>query len=296
MTGASNQNPTSGLSAVPSADIKPQPEPVKKTEVVNYIFKPSGQELVQGKLVYTNKEEGPAWYTRIPQIVGAAILFPFKMLYKLLEIILKTLNLLQTTCLTITFIVVLVLLGLIITILYKPAFVWNPLKTYLNSDMYVNDITQVDMNGLYERISMEGISEGRAALSDSELTYLIRDFTLLDERLRTHSTANGMVMFMNIDTNERPLWFRVETLKENNRLVVSRVGFGRFDTPNELAGFLNDTVGIVFSIIEQQVTAENYLTFFDQIINETKLDRRLHLSSVELKEGSAVLYFEVDEF
>lgn len=296
MTGASNQNPTPGLSAVPSADAKPEPAPIKKTEVVNYVFKPSGQELVQGKLVYTNKEEGPPWYTRIPQLIGAAILFPFKMLYKLLEIILKTLNLLQTTCLTITFIVVLVVIGLVLTVLYKPAFVWNPLKTYLNSNMYVNEINQVDVDALYERISMEGVSEGRVALNDSELTYLIRDFTLLDERLRTHSATNGMVMFMNIDTNERPLWFRVETQKENNKLMVSRVGFGRFDTPNELAGFLNDTVGIVFSIIEQQVTAENYLTFFEQIINETKIDRRLHLSSVELKEGSAVLYFEVDEY
>jgi hypothetical protein len=290
--GQNNSGGTPGLSAVPSADPKPQVTPVKKEEVIEYTFKPSGQDMVTDKLVY-NKVKGPAWYSRIFNGLITILLFPIKLIYRLLEIILKALNLVQTTCLTIAFIIIILVLGLVIVVLYKPEFLWNPIKTYLNADMVVNEVDTISLDSLYERINTEVAANGQVTINNSELTVLIRDFTLLDKKLRVKSHQDGMLFYINIDSEQRPLWFRVETIKLNNKMVVDKVGFGRFNTPNDLAGFLNDTVGIVFSVIEQQVTAKNYVTFFDQILNKSKLQPGLTLNSVEMQQDQVSLYFTV---
>lgn len=290
--GHNNSGGTPGLSAVPSADPKPQATPVNKEEVIEYTFKPSGQDIVTDKLVY-NKVKGPAWYSKLFNGILTVLLFPIKLISRLLEIILRALNLVQTTCLTLAFIIILVVLGLVIVVLYKPEFLWNPIKTYLNADMVVTEVETVSLDNLYEKINTEVSANGQVVINNSELTTMIRDFTLLNKKLRVRSLQDGMLFFINIDNEERPLWFRVETLKQNNKMVVDKVGFGRFDTPNDLAGFLNDTVGIVFSVIEQQVTAKNYITFFDQILNKSKLQPGLSLSSVDMRQDQVYLYFNV---
>jgi len=159
--------------------------------------------------------------------------------------------------------------------------------------MVVNEVDTISLDSLYERINTEVAANGQVTINNSELTVLIRDFTLLDKKLRVKSHQDGMLFYINIDSEQRPLWFRVETIKLNNKMVVDKVGFGRFNTPNDLAGFLNDTVGIVFSVIEQQVTAKNYVTFFDQILNKSKLQPGLTLNSVEMQQDQVSLYFTV---
>jgi len=58
---------------------------------------------------------------------------------------------------------------------------------------------------------------------------------------------------------------------------------------NSLA--LNDTVGIIFGFVEQQVTSENYITFFESILNKSKLNDDLDLKQVEMRKDEVILYF-----
>lgn len=266
-------------------------KPIKETEVVNYTFHPSGQEVQKGKLVYTNKEKGPPWYTQIPKVIIKIVTFPFVLIQKILEIILKTLNIAQSGCITIAFIVMLIFLLLIVTVLWKPTFLWNPLKTFLNNDIQVQSVETITVDEIYAKINTSGTQNKTVALTNSELTAIIRDFSLLDENLRAVSDENGMTFYMNIDTKERPLWFIISTQKSSNKLVIKKVGFGKFDTPNEFAGFLNDTVGVIFGFVEQQVTSENYLTFFGTILNKSKMNDALSLKQVEMQKDKVILYF-----
>ena len=276
---------------IPTQQTPVTEEKIKETEVVNYTFHPSGEEVQKGKLVYTNKEKGPPWYTQIPKILVKIITFPFVLIQKILEIIIKTLNLAQSGCMTAAFIIMLLFLVLIITVLYKPAFLWNPIKTFLNNDITVATVENIPVDEVYAKINTIGTSNKSVPLSNSELTSLIRDFSLLDENLRAVSDDNGMTFYMNIDTKERPLWFRISTEKSSNKLAIKKIGFGRIDTPNEFAGFLNDTVGIIFGFVEQQVTSENYITFFESILNKSKLNDDLDLKQVEMRKDEVILYF-----
>jgi hypothetical protein len=97
---------------------------------------------------------------------------------------------------------------------------------------------------------------------------------------------------VNIDTTERPLWFVVSTVANNNgKLAVQNAGFGSFNTPEFFTSWLNDTLGIVFQFVEKEVTAPNQVSLFQDVLDKHKLDKNLELTGMRLEPGKMFLTF-----
>ncbi len=205
-------------------------------------------------------------------------------------------KLIKNTLLTALMILILAFLGLVLILIYRPPLFWNPIKTFLN-----NNVTQpVAINNpekaledLYKKINLTALSDQPVLVNDSELTLLMQHNTFLADKCFVKTSKNAMHFYIDIDNNERPLWFVTKTIiNKENRIEIAEAGFGRFNTPQAVAAIVNDTLGLVFQFIENQVTADSVSTAFNEIIDTERLNENIELNQVEFNDGFVILFFK----
>lgn len=221
---------------------------------------------------------------------------PFTITNAFFKTIGSTFSLIKNTLLTALMIIILTLLATVLILIYKPPIFWNPIKTFLNDNISkpvaAKDETET-LEELYKRINLTALSNESVTITDSELTLIMRSNTFLEDKCFIKTTKDSMKFFINIDSEERPLWFITETkINNENRIEVENAGFGKFNTPQEVAAIVNDTLGVVFQFIEQQVTADSVVAAFSQIIDTSRINEKLELEKVEFEDASIVLFFK----
>ena len=100
--------------------------------------------------------------------------------------------------------------------------------------------------------------------------------------------------YLNTESKERPLWNVVSiNVRKDEKMKILSYGVGRFDTPQVVSGFLNDTLGSVFSYAESLVTSStNTFAFSELLMDKTKIDKSFILKDVKVEDSKIMLTYE----
>ena len=221
---------------------------------------------------------------------------PFHWLWKLLRLIINFFKLIKNVLLTILILFIVAVLAVIFIALYKPPFLWNPVKTFLNNEIQVVDTSKENADTIYAMMNEKAKKDTFVTLTEGQFSKIA--FAKLgmanDDFIRF--SKDKIYFFLNTDTKERPLWNVVSiNVKTGEKMKIQSFGFGRFDTPQFVSGLLNDTLGTVFTFVENLVTANTNTFAFNELMDASKLDRALTLNDVKVDEGKITLTYLVDK-
>lgn len=238
---------------------------------------------------YENNGSDESIFIRIIKAIILIITFPFRLLLKFFDIIANSLKLAHTGCSTISFIITLFIISIILILAFKPEFIWSPLKEYLNNSIEVDNINDNNLNAIYEKINN---NKGNIELNNSEITLLIRNYSSLNNNIYVKSIDNGISYYINIDKEDKPLWIKLESKIIDDKLIIDKIGFGRFDIPKFFANLLNDTVVSVFDFIEKQIKSNSNNIFIYNIFESDKLNEGILIKDIVLKDNLVEIYFQ----
>jgi len=179
---------------------------------------------------------------------------------------------------------------------YKPLFLWNPLKTFMNNEIPTVNSSTENIGDIYKKINETAKNNNPVVLTESEFSKVVVDKLKLSEKSFIRLTSNQYIFYLNIDTAERPLWLVIPTeVSLQNKIRIKSIGFGRFETPEFVANILNDTVGSVFLFLENMVTSDNYIHTINEFFDQEKIDKTLTLTNVNIGSQKITLtYFYKD--
>ncbi len=143
------------------------------------------------------------------------------------------------------FVLLLILLGLMIY--FRPPFLWNATKKFLNAGYSPNNYEKLSTESVIESIKNDLSDDGLAQISEAELQNLAEDNLNIDD-LFIDVEPNYFRIVSNLEDNDNPLWFIFEIGQgSDNSVKVTKIGFERVGVP----GFLQDTLSKgVFSAID----------------------------------------------
>jgi len=236
------------------------------------------------------EERSPNVFVTIFRALVIALFFPVRLLIRFF----KLLNELRAVILGfITFLFIL-LIALIVILIFKPPFFWDPIKVYLNADLN-NLVTQdVKESDIYNKINLSTDNNGYVELTEDEIVYLFRMFGVLNEKSTIGLKQDKLIMYINTENSDKPLWLFVEsTVDERGNLNVSKSGFGRFMLPDFISSSVSKGFGGVLDFLGRQSKNSGMVILFNQVLDQKRVFQDLTLSNVILKDGKAVLLFVI---
>lgn len=220
---------------------------------------------------------------------------PFKWIAWLFKQLWKFLKLIKNLLVGILIFLFILLIGFVLIFAYKPPFIWNPMKTFLNNDLVLPEVSVQTEDQIYEYINTTAKNQSVVELNESQFTKIAVAKLEISKKNFFKFETDNVLFYLNIDTDERPLWSVLSiSVKKNEKLKVQKIGFGRMDTPSFFSSLVNDTVGSVFSFVEKLVTADNNLLAFNQLIDTKKIDKSLTLKDVKVVSEKIVLTYQKD--
>lgn len=137
----------------------------------------------------------------------------------------------------------------IFSILYfRPSIFWNPIKTFLNAGEAPPVAAEIPPEVIRDQAKTEIESSQQTEISEKELQSLVRD-KLDSDVIRVDIEPNFLMIYTNIDTEEKPLWVVLEMGQNtDNKLEITKVGFGRFGIPEFFRDFLTDNAFVALSL------------------------------------------------
>lgn len=138
--------------------------------------------------------------------------------------------------------IILIMILFFLVIYFRPPFVWNSIKSYLNDDYSPTIYSEQSSSEVMEEINAafkNGTtgSEGNVEVevTEEELQSLVRDQLGSDDFL-VDVEPNYFRIVSDIDNNdERPLWLIFEfALKSDGDIELSKFGFEKIDAPDFL--------------------------------------------------------------
>lgn len=143
------------------------------------------------------------------------------------------------------FIILLVLLGAFIY--FRPGFVWNGVKDFLNQGYQPNTEASVDYIS-DAQVIQQLQEEGSVEISEQELQTLVWNKTN-SQGYYVDVEPNYVRIVRDLDKNtQNPLWFMIEFGQgSDSRLNLTKIGFQRFGMPS----FLRDSISnMLFSALD----------------------------------------------
>jgi hypothetical protein len=223
---------------------------------------------------------------------------PFKWLWWLIRYIVRfifnSLKLIRNIAITLIVFGIIFFIAALFVAIYKPPVFWNPMKTFLNSDIQVLNTTNEDVDTIYTMINEKAEKESIVTLTEGEFSKIA--FAKLDmtEENYVRFKKDKVFFYLNTESKERPLWNVVSVnVKKDEKMKILSYGVGRFDTPQVVSGFLNDTLGSVFSFAESLVTSStNTFAFSELLMDKTKIDKSFILKDVKVEDSKIMLTYE----
>ncbi len=142
-------------------------------------------------------------------------------------------------CLTI--ILLLVLVG---TILYfRPTFLWNPIKEYMNDGYAPQKYENVTAGSVRDQVDIKLDKQTSIEITESQLQALVRD-KLNSKYTRVDVEPSYLRIVQDTEEDEQhPLWLIFEIGQtSDNKLQLTKVGFERLSAPAFLRNLASDSV------------------------------------------------------
>jgi hypothetical protein len=214
---------------------------------------------------------------------------PFKLLMNLVHLI----NEVRMLAMSILTLLILAVVLLMITIIFKPSWAWDPLKAFLNNDLKVEIVKEVNANDIYNKIDGVGLYtdniEFQVKLSEAEVTQLFRRSGLVNPDTDVVLEKDVLKAYMNVDVADKPLWVIVEMKKATDgNIKIENIGFNRFNFPGFMSGMVNSGFSGVTDILAKQNGKDNAVVLFNQIMDKSKF--KYQLNRIEFEQDNAILY------
>ena len=212
---------------------------------------------------------------------------PFKIIGWIFNLMGKIRQIILTGCVIIVLLVVL----LVVTLVVKPAILWNPLKAFLNDNINPVALEDKQIQDIYADINKQSKDTLVAQLNSNDVANLMRQKVKRDTDLRVELEPQLMRILVNIDTDEHPLWLVAELHQENEKMSLSKVGFGRFGLPGGINSFLGDQLFSLLTLTRQQLAGSTSTDLFSLLIDKGALNSGYIIKSVDFDQDQATIGF-----
>lgn len=207
---------------------------------------------------------------------------PFKILFAVIK---KGGGLVKFSCLAL----VILLLLAVVTIVFRPPVLWNPVKVYLNEGIEREEVIAIAPSGLRAQILDELRINGRTAISEEELAILMQDKLNTGRDLRVMYLENKVMRVLaNIEAEGEPLWFEVSLKQEEGKLGIEKLGLVRVGFPELITNIVSDRAGAVLDFVKR----ENFADLFEDILDIGE-DGEMQIVTVEIQDDQAIV--EINE-
>ena len=220
--------------------------------------------------------------------IWTVITLPFKFIWYLL----KLLNDVRMAVLGLLTLIFIIILSLVLIFIFKPAFIWEPLKGFLNSDIQTPIYQNLTEQNIYQKINSGGMNE--IMIGESEVTYLFRKANLINENSLIGLTDNTITVYFDADTKESPLWVFIKSrADETGNLKIDSTGFGRFSMPNFVSNWLASGFNAMMDLLGKQNRNSSLVIVMNQILDSKQVAPVIRLKSAEIRQGEIVLKYDI---
>ena len=261
-------------------------------------------EPEDSKRNYRDEDRGENPFVNMLWGLWAAIKVPFVLLVSFA----KMLNEIRVLILSIITIVVFSVIALLLIIIFKPPFAWEPLKDFLNAELRIESGQAANEEDIYKKIN-ELISvtaqnarqnvgqtslQSEIKLSSADITLLFQKAGIIQSDSIVSVEKDIMRIYMNIDSKEKPLWLLVNLRKNaDGNVKVDDVAFKRFGLPGFVAGAMNSSFGGLADILAKQNSKTSSVILLNQVLDNKKINTALSLEQVDFADGFAVLAYTI---
>ncbi|MBN1915798.1 hypothetical protein JW796_02265 [Candidatus Dojkabacteria bacterium] len=201
----------------------------------------------------------------------------------------------RITCF-ILLIFLLLVTAVVALIIFKPPFLTEPLKMYLNGnykpDKTSEGITSISVESYIDEVTSPTNGEVTFQLTEDQLTTLVRARLADGADVRVGLEEEKIQIFVDVAEQGEPLWVIVELTDTEDKLVFSRIGFGKINTPESLREFVKERAfGLMGTVIKdlELGTSEQLISSLaggeissSVVIKDVKFAKDLVLVTVEL--------------
>lgn len=194
-------------------------------------------------------------------------------------------NILSAGCL----LVIILLLLTLYTVIFKPPFLWEPAKNFLNADLVIPEKSTSSSSEIRERIESDLLSLDEITVDESELAVLLADKVGVANDLRTAITPEGIIVYVNIDSPDAPLWLKLNLAEsEEGSIKMQEIGFERVGMPEAFKAGVNNN----FESLLEFLKRDSDIALITELIG---LDESESLAQIELGEGELVVKLREEE-
>lgn len=188
------------------------------------------------------------------------------------------------------------IITLIVTIIFRPSLTWNPLKEFLNNGYSPNEIQEYTYDQTRDYINSTVVEnqEVELRLNETQLTTIFRNGVT-----GTGSTIdieeNSFKVLTDITTNEEiPLWVQIELFEnDEGNLAIKKVGFERFGMPQAFNNFLASAAFRAINLTQGDFTDTQTVEAFISSLLTNSLDREVVVIDVSFVKNEVVIRYSV---
>ncbi|KXK25795.1 MAG: hypothetical protein TR69_WS6001001401 [candidate division WS6 bacterium OLB20] len=217
------------------------------------------------------------------------ILFPFKLVMLPFKAVGTFQRIVSTGCFLIVALIVLAVLFLI----FRPVFLWNPLKAYLNEDIAVNQ-DYLALEQVYDEINFEAEQIGMTELDEEELTAIFKQQVPKETDVHVEVEKDLLRVMMNVEQTDHPLWFVIDIAQnpETGGVSIANVGFVRHGMPGGINSFVGDRIFSLLDLTQQQIAGNSPNRFMEFVVDSTRMSKVVKITDAHFEENMIVLEFE----
>jgi hypothetical protein len=200
----------------------------------------------------------------------------------------------RLACLTVVLFLLLIA-GIIALIIFKPSFVTEPLKIFLNGEynpQTSDGVSQESVDGYIDEVTNAENGEVTFQLTEEQLNTLVRSRISRDLDLRTEVVPNSLRLHVDVASTGGPLWVVFELSESSGQLNVSRLGLGRINSPSIFREFLKDQAFRLIGSLSEDLRVQSSEELVNSLI-EDELRTDVTIQNVEFREDLVVVTVEL---
>jgi hypothetical protein len=249
---------------------------------------------------YKDEERGENPFVNMLRGIWVVIKVPFRLLVSFA----RMLNEIRVFILSVVTIVIFGFIALLLIVIFKPPFAWEPLKDFLNAELRIESGQAASEDDLYKRINKlvvdtaqntdQASIQKEIKLSSADMTLLFQKAGIIKDDSVVSIEKDLMRIYMNIDSKEKPLWLLINLCKNSDGNVkVDEVAFKRFSLPGFVAGAMNSSFSSLTDVLAKQNSKTSSVILLNQVLDNKKISTALSLERVDFIDGYVVLAYKI---
>jgi hypothetical protein len=183
--------------------------------------------------------------------------------------------------------IILVLVLLVLAIYFRPPFLLNPIKKYVNQGYQPQTYTTESVVDINSRVADELTKNGEAVVTEQELQTLMKD-KIGSEDISVDIEPSSLRVVKNIDNDSTvPLYVLIEiSHTSDDKLKITKLGFQRYGAPKFIRDALTDST---FSLLDASTTAGDNegAQFINSFVNQDNED---DIAGIRFEKDQVVIF------